>query len=118
MLGKRAFSDSLLGQSQWTIEISGIRYPLTTEFSMARIPITGKNYKTEQIASQYKACHMMLWYLKNLDSNDSGYLGWRLKTVSKGLNVTFLTANQKLWRPRRFWAPCFDQCADSAGFGN
>jgi len=32
--------------------------------------------------------------------------------------MTFLTANQKLWRPRRFWAPCFAQCADSAGFGN
>ncbi|HUU41569.1 MAG TPA: hypothetical protein VMW42_11565 [Desulfatiglandales bacterium] len=27
------------------------------------------------------------------------------------MNMTFLSANQRLWRPRRFWAPCFDQCA-------
>ena len=28
------------------------------------------------------------------------------------MDMIFLTANQKLWRPRRFWAPCFDQCVD------
>ena len=26
--------------------------------------------------------------------------------------------NQKLWRRRRFWAPCFDQCADSVDLEN
>jgi len=34
------------------------------------------------------------------------------------MNVKILAVNQKLWKPRRFWAPCFDQCADSEGFGN
>ena len=31
-------------------------------------------------------------------------------------NMTFLIPNQKLWRPRRFWASCFHQCADNIGF--
>ena len=34
------------------------------------------------------------------------------------MNKKFLTENKKLWRPKRFWAPCCDKCADSAGFGN
>ncbi len=33
-------------------------------------------------------------------------------------NQEILQRRNVLWKPRRIWAPCFDQCADSEGFGN